>query len=298
MKQHILLSILPVVPLKSLPEGLQKRIPAFRPSAGGLVQLGCWSVVLAMGAAVTCSMDPSSTGFIVRSVRHMVSFMGFMHVLLLGAAFLASAMGSEPLVRPFNSFWLAESVADWWNYRWNAVIGTSLRCTVYVPIVERFKAANPGKDVPLHTKLLAGCATFAYSAIIHEQALMNQREFRAAGRLTLFFMLQPVLVVVQPWLADVVSSGIMFLVVATERKQKDALLRVDSSERVQNGKESDTHAVLRRNMGRLTTVTLGVGAIVLLWCPAWDPPYSNFQIRIAAAMLRALGVLESVPYCR
>ena len=271
MKQHILLSVLPVVPLKSLPEGLQKRIPAFRPSAGGLVQLGLWGVVVVMGAAVTCSMDPSSTGYIVRTLRHMVAFMAFMHVLLLGAAFLASAVGSEPVVRPFNSFWLAESVAEFWNYRWNAVIGTSLRCTVYMPIVDCYKAGSPGKAVPLHTKMLAGCATFAYSAIIHEQVLMNQREFSAAGLLTAFFMLQPVLVVVQPWLADLVTSGVVCPTARIQRKQDgDEVVRVDGRKSVHNGKETDVHAGLRRNVGQLTTVTLGFGTIALLWCPAWD----------------------------
>lgn len=299
MKQHVILSILPVVPMKGLPEHLQKRIPAFRTSAAALMQLGFWLVVLVMGAAVTCSMDTSTTGPLLRSARHLVAFLGFMHVLLLGSALLASALGSEPVVAPFNSFWLAESIADWWSYRWNTVIGTSLRCTVYDPIVEHFKAGNRGKPVPMRTKLLAGCATFAYSAMIHEQALVNQRAFSAVGPLTLFFMLQPVLIVVQPWLADLATAVRVFLTAPRVHKQiHGATVSVDGTQIVQNGKGEDRHAVFRGHMGRATTFVLGFASLILLWCPAYDPPYSDLTDRIATATMKVLpGMLEAVPYC-
>jgi hypothetical protein len=291
--------MLPVVPLKALPEHLQKRVPPFRASTSTFVQLGVWLLVLLTGATATCCLHPDTTSYLVRSARHLISFVAFMHVLLIGAALLASALGSEPLVNPFNSFWMAESVAEWWNYRWNAVIGTSLRCTVYDPIVGHFKAGNPGKPVPLRIKLLAGCATFAYSAMIHEQSLANQRAFSAVGPLTLFFMLQPVLSVVQPWLVDATTATLLLITSPLVHKKKSGEVQLhDSRITVQNGDGKNRHEALRRLVGRLTTSCLLAVSILLLWCPAYEPPYSDVTVRISAATLKLLpGMLHAVPYC-
>lgn len=299
MKQHIVLSILPVVPLKGLPEHLQKRIAAFKASASSWMQLGFWLVVLLTAATTACSLDPDNTSYLVQSARHLAAFVGFMHVLLIGAALIASALGSEPVVNPFNSFWEAESVADWWNYRWNTVVGTSLRCTVYDPIVQYFKMGNPDKPTQLHVKLLAGCATFAYSGFIHEQALINQGAYNAAGPMMAFFMVQPALYMLQPIIADLVSP--QFCCIANlllGKGQKDAVVWRNGGSAEQSSNQLSRSARVRSLIGRATTVSLLGACILSLWCPVFDAPYSDITIRISRAMMRVLpGMLDAVPYC-
>jgi hypothetical protein len=293
LKQHIVLCMLPVVPLKALPEHVQKRIPAFRASASTWMQLSICLVTLLGAATAVCCLDPATTSYLARSAIHLVAFVAFMHILLLGAALLATALGSEAIVNPFNSFWQAESVADWWSYRWNAVIGTSLRCTVYDPIVKSFKARNPGMPVPQHVKLLAGCATFAYSALIHEQSLVNQHAFAAAGPLTLFFMLQPALIVLQPWLTDAAAAALLSIKKINSKEEPQ-----DSSGIKQNSNGKKMNGGLRRLAGRLTTACLLGVSILLLWCPAYEPPYSDVTVRISTASMKLLpGMLDAVPYC-
>jgi Membrane bound O-acyl transferase family len=279
LKQHILLTLLPVMPIRALTEKMQKRIPAFKPSVGVFLESVAWLVALIMLGACTCAYATSETSFAFRSVKHILAFVAFIHHLLLTSALLASVLGTEPVVRPFNYFWRSKSLADFWSYRWNTVIGSTLRMTVYEPIIEHYQATHPDKPIPKHARVLAAFGTFAYSAMIHEHALVNQRAFTAVGPLTIFFLAQPVLMAFQWWLT---RHGTKLLHDAVQMHTSSRR----SEETIQNG------------VGKFTTYVLGFASLLLWWCPVYDPPYSHLSEVAAQGLVQLVPTLpERLPPC-
>lgn len=71
---------------------------------------------------------------------------------------------------PFQPF-LSNSTASWWNKRWDIAAGNTLRAVVFDPICERRWVADrkvaPARPGAL-MQLLASCASFGTSGLIHE----------------------------------------------------------------------------------------------------------------------------------
>ena len=111
LQQHIVFSLLPVASYKALPESSQKRLPVFDPSPATLLEFGCWVGAAVLASADSCSIDPVNGGFQVRALLHVLLIFSVMQVVMFAAAFLAAVLGSEQVVRPFNSFWRAQSMA-------------------------------------------------------------------------------------------------------------------------------------------------------------------------------------------
>lgn len=66
---------------------------------------------------------------------------------------------------------LSNSTASWWNKRWDIAAGNTLRAVVFDPICERRWVADrkvaPARPGAL-MQLLASCASFGTSGLIHE----------------------------------------------------------------------------------------------------------------------------------
>lgn len=272
LRQHLILASLPVIPLKCLPKSAQKRMKIYKNSVARALEIVASIVVLLLSCAVRCSLDEEEMPTLAGYATQIVSFIAFMNQLLNLPAAIATALGSEAIVTPFNEFWKAASVAEWWNFRWNNVVSLTLRLSVYQPIVDAFKAKNPDQRSTA-VVALAGIATFAASGGIHVYAMVAQRFPHATMPLMSFFLLQALLIAIQPYVSRAVLQ----------------LLAVFGGAEVDKGRQ---HAV-----DRAITAAMLWSTVLLLWCRAYEPPYSHATYDLAQALLRAAGLCDAIKHC-
>lgn len=274
LRQHLILAVLPVMPLKCLPESVQKRMKVYKNSVARVLEIAASLAVLVLSCATRCSVDEENMSTIARDATQIVSFIAFMNQLLNLPAAIATALGSEPVVTPFNEFWRAASVAEWWNYRWNNIVSLTLRLSVYQPIVDTYKAMHPDRRAPGALVACAGVATFAASGGIHVYAMVAQRFPHAAIPLMSFFLAQALLIAIQPHASTAVMRAWSVISSPTDEKAR------------------------RYMVDRLVTAGLIGSTVMLMWCKAYEPPYSNATTTLAQALLRAANLCDKVPYCR
>jgi hypothetical protein len=123
-------------------------------------------------------------------------------------------------------------------------------------------------------------STFALSAVKHEYSLIAHNYWHAAGPMTAFFMLQPLLFVVHPFFSAVL---------------KQAAQHWDAWARPRSGSDSRSSQFLAEY---ISTVILMILSGLLFWFPAYEPPYSDMTHDMAQAMLRIIGLCEFMPHCR
>lgn len=108
-------------------------------------------------------------------------------VLGLVASLPKTLLGME-LEPQFNEPYLATSIQDFWGRRWNLMVPSILRPTVYDPVV-RLSTRVIGREwAPLPAVL----ATFAVSAVMHEIIFYYLGHVKPTFEITCFFMLHGV----------------------------------------------------------------------------------------------------------
>jgi Membrane bound O-acyl transferase family len=270
IQQYVLTASLPIIPLRCLPERVQRRMRVLQPSAWTVCKMAVAVGGVLLGALMTRAYEPVSGSTVRSCFAHIISFVGFLVLLLEGAAVAALALGSEPLVRPFNSFLMAASINDWWSFRWDTVISLTLRLSVYDPLT--WLVLRLGGD-PSTAKIVPGLATFGMSALVHEYTLFAlTRNVQGIGQVSKFFLVQPILVVVEHLL---------------RRSFRWMLTRA-----------SVWHHNTEKALAHAITVCLVLGSVCIWWCPAYDPPVSIANERVADAVLRLAGLCEQAPYCK
>lgn len=109
--------------------------------------------------------------------------------LLLGvAAFLARILVRGELEPQFDEPHYATSVQDFWGKRWNLMVSSILRPTVYFPAREIFRYLLPAKWVAMP----AVFATFLVSGIMHEMIFYYLGRLSPTWEVTWFFIVQGV----------------------------------------------------------------------------------------------------------
>lgn len=274
LRQHLILANLPVMPLKCLPESIQKRMHVYQNSVARSLEIVASLVVLLLACAARCSLDADKMPAVARYATQLCAFLSFMNQLLNLPAAIATALGSEPVVTPFNEFWKAASVGEWWNYRWNNVVSLTLRLSVYQPIVDSYKATHPGRRTPGILIAVAGVATFALSGGIHVYAMVAQRFSHATLPLMSFFLAQAPLIGIQPHLATAVMQALRLISRPTDEKAR------------------------RHTVNRVLTAVLIGSTVLSMWCRAYEPPFSDASEDLAQAFLRAVGLCDKVAHCQ
>ncbi|WKA12555.1 hypothetical protein VitviT2T_029930 [Vitis vinifera] len=108
-------------------------------------------------------------------------------LILALAAAPARAIGLE-LEPQFNEPYLATSLQDFWGRRWNLMVSSILRPTIYFPI-RGFTASRLG---PRCSHLLAMLAAFTVSGLMHEVIYYYLTRVTPTWEVTWFFVLQGV----------------------------------------------------------------------------------------------------------
>lgn len=273
LRQHVILAVLPVMPLKCLPENIQKRMMVYKVTTARMLEIAASLVLLLLSCVIRCHLEEANMPTAAGYAAQISAFISFMSQLLNLPAALATAWGCEPIVTPFNEFWKAASVVEWWNYRWNNVVSLTLRLSVYQPIVDAYKAMHPGRSTPGVVAALAGIATFTASGGIHVYAMVAQQLPHAALPLMSFFLLQAVLIAVQPF----ISNAAMQVLYSVSKPADEKARR---------------HAV-----DRVLTAVMIISTVRLLWCAAYEPPYSHATHDLAQALLRVAGLCDMAPHC-
>lgn len=278
LKEWLAVAALPVVPVRCLPSHVQTRLQTYKWSAWRGAELALALAVLAASSSLRALVHPDEISVPWSRALHICAFVSFMVALMNGAAALATAAGVQ-VVEPFNRFWEATSVADWWRYRWDATIALTLRMTVYEPLAG--PVFRQGGQTAAFLRQAAGVATFAGSSLIHEYSLVAQGHRGSLGQLSLYFMAQPLLIYAED------------------------LLRLRHRRAPARGarRKAGGEGTALPGMGpggavdRAVTVALVLGSVYFLWCPAYDPPLAPANSELGDELLRLLGVCDLVPFC-
>ncbi|KAK4794436.1 hypothetical protein SAY86_012430 [Trapa natans] len=110
-------------------------------------------------------------------------------VLAISAASARPLLGFE-LEPQFNEPYLSTSLQDFWGRRWNLMVTSILRPTVYYPVQSLFAPVIGHKLAPLP----AVVATFAVSGLMHELIYYYFARVRPTWEVTWFFVLHGVCV--------------------------------------------------------------------------------------------------------
>ena len=277
--QWLAIATLPVIPVQCLPSHVQSRVRTYKLSLARIAEIVSGLVCLVAAAYLRQLVHPDDLSVPWSRFMHTIAFVGFLVALMNGAAALATMCGVD-VVEPFNRFWKATSVADWWRYRWDTVIALQLRMTLYDPIAG--PVAHTGGKTATFLRHAAGVATFAGSSLIHEYALMAQGHREAPGQLTVYFMAQPLLIALEAAL-----------------RQRHRRL----SPPRHRGERQTSPKKVRRLTGpggaidRAITVVLIVASVYYWWCPAYDPPQSNANKELFDETLHLVGLCASMPHC-
>ena len=269
-KAFLVQCMLPVIPIRCLPDNVQRRMAIYQPSRAGAQHLAVACMAIVGGAYLTKNVEPASEPTLRSSTLHIVSFAGYLLLLLDTAALLATVLGAGAVVQPFNNFLLATSIADWWRYRWDTVVSLTLRMTVYDPLTAALgKPSN--KAAATAARLAPAMSTFLVSALLHEYTLYCLDRRCVWGQVSKFFLVQPALV-----MAERVLHGIL-------RPFAEGVGIKESS--------------ASRLIGHMTTVGLVTASLYVWWCPAYDVPYSRANERVGDAVLRLAGLCKYVQFC-
>lgn len=108
----------------------------------------------------------------------------------------ARVLGFE-LEPQFNEPYLATSLQDFWGRRWNLMVTSILRPTVYDPIQYICRRNNIGRMWP---QLSGVVATFVVSGLMHEVIYYYLTRVPPTWEVTWFFVLHGVCVAIEVWL--------------------------------------------------------------------------------------------------
>lgn len=211
--QFIATYMAPLTPRHDPPAGHKKGRLA--EDAGGV-----WSHMLnygaklaVMGAAVTLLLEYPEMPGVLQSFCLTWGLYALLSSVMDGPAVLLVGLLGMKLSPHFDKPFLANSTASWWNKRWDIAAGNTLRAVVFDPICERRWVADrkvaPARPGPL-LQLLASCASFGTSGLIHEGIYWYMTGHTTGGIWMCYFMAQvPLIIAERVLLAALRSAGIM-----------------------------------------------------------------------------------------
>ncbi|KAF8017428.1 hypothetical protein BT93_H2564 [Corymbia citriodora subsp. variegata] len=113
-------------------------------------------------------------------------------VLAICAVPASAALGLD-LERQFDEPYLATSLQDFWGRRWNLMVSSILRSTVYDPVRRRLAPLVGAR----RASLPAIVAAFVVSGVMHEAIYYYLTRARPTGEVTWFFVLHGICVVAE-----------------------------------------------------------------------------------------------------
>ncbi|WCJ17979.1 MBOAT (membrane bound O-acyl transferase) family protein [Euphorbia peplus] len=124
----------------------------------------------------------------------------YLELLLAILAVVARAVLGFELEPQFNEPYKSTSLQDFWGKRWNIMVSSILRPTVYDPLLRTFSPLLGRRWAPLP----AIFGTFVMSAIMHELIFYYLGRVKPTGEITLFFLLHGVCLLVEVGLKKLV----------------------------------------------------------------------------------------------
>lgn len=124
-----------------------------------------------------------------------------LEIVLATMAIMAKTLLNFEFERQFDEPYLATSLQDFWGRRWNIMVTTILRPTVYEPILHLCSRIMPRK----WASLPAVMATFGVSAIMHELVFFYLGRVKPTWEITWFFILHGACLVVEIVIKKVIN---------------------------------------------------------------------------------------------
>lgn len=131
--------------------------------------------------------------------QKLVEFLICMYIYLaLEMSLVASAVVAQVIFgievdQPFGHPYLATSFQDFWGCRWNRVVASSLKATVFYPIYNNVSRVLGRK----RAAILALVATFVVSDLMHEILFYYLGRRRLGGGIPIFFVFQGIFVAIE-----------------------------------------------------------------------------------------------------
>ncbi|GMP52257.1 hypothetical protein CsSME_00018154 [Camellia sinensis var. sinensis] len=125
-----------------------------------------------------------------------------LELLLALMTVLARAIGQVELQPPFNEPYRSNSLQDFWGRRWNLIVASILRPTVYDP-VRRISGRLMGKK---WASVMAIIATFSVSGLMHELVFYNMGREKPTWEGTWFCVIHGVCLVLEIWVKKALNG--------------------------------------------------------------------------------------------
>ncbi|KAJ9175152.1 hypothetical protein P3X46_013731 [Hevea brasiliensis] len=125
----------------------------------------------------------------------------FLELILATVAAMARALLGLELEPQFNEPYLSTSLQDFWGRRWNLMVSSILRPTVYEPLLKTSAPIIGRKWAPLPAIL----GTFVVSAVMHELMFYYLGRVKPTWEITWFFLLHGVCLVAEVALKKAVA---------------------------------------------------------------------------------------------
>ncbi|KAF7120810.1 hypothetical protein RHSIM_Rhsim13G0145700 [Rhododendron simsii] len=125
-----------------------------------------------------------------------------LEIMFAMVAALARATVGSKLEPQFDEPYLSTSLQDFWGRRWNIMVTSILRPTVYSPALRVWTRALGRKWAPLPATFV----TFMVSAVMHELIFYYLGRQQPTGKITGFFILHGVCLVVEIGLKKVLKG--------------------------------------------------------------------------------------------
>lgn len=130
----------------------------------------------------------------------------FLELQLVVIGALARALLGLELEPQFNEPYLSTSIQDFWGRRWNLIVTSILRPTVYDPTRNFFKSIVGRKGAAFPAVL----ATFLVSGIMHELIFYYLGRMKPTWEVSLFFLLHGCCLMVEVVLKDFLRGKFQF----------------------------------------------------------------------------------------
>eukprot|EP01018_Ginkgo_biloba_P015208 Gb_11115 [translate_table: standard] len=153
----------------------------------------CVKTCLLSGVLFICSSVPQKFMHILYGVILYLA----LDIVMVSLAGVASSCVGVELEPQFNKPYLSASLQDFWGKRWNLIVTSILRPSVYEPVlhlcwkihrkIEEEELVSVEKRPPVWVRGVALVCTFGVSGLMHEWLIYFYTEAKPSWEMTLFF---------------------------------------------------------------------------------------------------------------
>lgn len=121
LREHLVLANFPVIPVASLPGRAQAKLPVYKATQWRIIELVLQLPLAILTCMAVRAHAPAELSWWWVCTIQLLGFIAQLTLILNGAALATTYLIDLPVIAPFNQYWKASSVQDFWSWRWDTV---------------------------------------------------------------------------------------------------------------------------------------------------------------------------------